>query len=170
MIASKLKKENLLWDYTAQQCEDKYKDLRKHYVKAKDQNEKASGLPVATCKFYKEMDDALGDKPAVKPVSIASTLKKHNVPAIQDSSHAASVFVNSDNESENEFRSDSSPKRKRKKKSVTETNIEKLLTIKTRESARKEEARQKRHTERIEQQNHAIEIYRSAMDRLLEKL
>ncbi|XP_029176613.1 uncharacterized protein LOC114944742, partial [Nylanderia fulva] len=94
MIASKLKKENPLWDYTGQQCEDKFKDLRKHYVKAKDKNEKGSGLPVATCKFYKEMDDALGDKPAVKPVSIASTLKKRKSTIVetQDSS-AASICL-----------------------------------------------------------------------------
>lgn len=78
MIASKLKKENPLWHYTGQQCEDKFKGLRKHYVKARDENEKKSGLPVATCKFYKEMDNALGDKPAVKPVSITSILRKHN--------------------------------------------------------------------------------------------
>ncbi|KAG5331351.1 OR4 protein, partial [Acromyrmex charruanus] len=65
------------------QCEDKFKDLRKHYIKAKDQNEKSSGLPITvlfTCKFYTEMkllvDEALGDKLAMKPVSIASTLKK----------------------------------------------------------------------------------------------
>ncbi|KMQ91398.1 nucleoside diphosphate kinase 6 [Lasius niger] len=63
MIASKLKKKNSLWDYTGQQCEDKFKDLRKHYVKARDQNEKGSGLSVVTCKFYNEMDDTLGDKP-----------------------------------------------------------------------------------------------------------
>ncbi|KMQ83366.1 nucleoside diphosphate kinase 6 [Lasius niger] len=76
--ASKLKKENSLWDYIGQQCEDKFKDLRKHYVKARNQNEKGSGPPVVTCKFYNEMDEALDDKPAVKPVSIASTLKKRN--------------------------------------------------------------------------------------------
>ncbi|XP_025158651.1 uncharacterized protein LOC109504592 [Harpegnathos saltator] len=91
MIASRLKKENPLWNYTGQQCEDKFKDLRKHYIKARDQNEKSSGLPVVTCKFYKEMDDVLGDKPAVKPICIASTLKKRYQPDSQDSSSTASA-------------------------------------------------------------------------------
>lgn len=163
MIANKLKKENSLWVYTAQQCEDKFKDVRKHYVKARDQNEKGSGLPVATCKFYKEMDDALGDKPAVKPVSIASTLKRHNAPS-------TSTLVGSDSDNETEHSSNSTPKSKKKKISITERNIERLLTIRTEESQRKEEARQKRHAERMERQDRAIEVYQSVMDRLLDTL
>ncbi|KMQ84577.1 nucleoside diphosphate kinase 6 [Lasius niger] len=102
MIVSKLKKENSLWDHTGQQCEDKFKDLRKHYAKARDQNKKGSGLPIVTCKFYNEMYDALGDKPALKPVSIASTLKKRNQLCTQDSSSAASVLVGSSSEGDSE--------------------------------------------------------------------
>ncbi|XP_077280659.1 uncharacterized protein LOC143907654 [Temnothorax americanus] len=168
MIASKLKKENPFWNYTGQQCEDKFKDLRKHYVKAKDQNEKGSGLPVATCKFYNEMDDVLGDKPAVKPVSIASTLKRRNEFDTQNCSSASSVLIGS-SEGDSENGCISTPKSK-KKKSITERNIERLLTIRTEESKKKEEAQQKRHTERMERQDRAIEVYQSAMNRLLEKL
>ncbi|XP_070167992.1 uncharacterized protein [Polyergus mexicanus] len=168
MIANKLKKENLLWDYTGQQCEDKFKDLRKHYIKARDQNEKGSGLPVVTCKFYKEMDNALGDKPAVKPVSIASTLKKHKLDT-QDFSSASSILVDSCSEGDSEHNYDSTVKSKKKKKSVTERNIERLLAIRAEESKKKEKAQQKRHTERMEQ-DRAIEVYQSAMNRLLEKL
>lgn len=171
MIANKLKKENPLWDYTGQQCEDKFKDLRKQYVKARDHNEKSSGLPVVTCKFYEEMDDALGDKPSMKPVSIASTLKKRNQSSSLDSSSTASVFVGSNSEdNDSEHSCDSIPKSKKKKKSITERNIERLITIRTEESKKKEEARQKRHTERLERQNRAIEVYQDAMNRLLEKL
>ncbi|CAL1671570.1 unnamed protein product [Lasius platythorax] len=169
MIASKLKKNNSLWDYTGQQCEDKFKDLRKHYVKARDQNEKGSGLPVVTCKFYNEVDEALGDKPAVKPVSIASTLKKRNQLCTQYSSSAASV-LGSSSEGDSEHGCNSAPKFKKNKKSATEKNIEKLLTIRTEESKKKKEAQQKRHTERMERQDRAIEVYRSAMNRLLKKL
>lgn len=156
MIASKLKKENPLWDYTGQQCEDKFKDLRKHYVKARDQNEKGSGLPVVTCKFYNEMDEALGDKPGVKPLSIASTLKMHNQLNTQDSSSESSVIVGS-NEGDSEHDCNSKPKKR--KKSITERNIEKLLTTRTEESRKKEEAQQKRHTEHMERQDRAIEVY-----------
>ncbi|XP_011688151.1 PREDICTED: uncharacterized protein LOC105450141 [Wasmannia auropunctata] len=176
MIASKLKKENPLWDYTGQQCEDKFKDLRKRYVKIKDQNEKSSGLPVATCKFYQEMDEALGDKLAIKPVSIASTLQKRNQLGTRESSSSAvssssvcNVESSSDAEDDNEHGC-KSPKSKKKKKSVIEKNIERLLSIKTEESKKKEEARQQRHIERMERQDRSMEIFQSAMNRLLDKL
>ncbi|XP_071653100.1 uncharacterized protein [Temnothorax longispinosus] len=123
MIASKLKKEKSFWNYTGQQCEDKFKDLSIHYVKAKDQNEKGSGLPVATCKFHNEMDDVLGDKPAVKPVSIASTLKRRNEFDTQNCSNASSVLIGSskgDNENGCIFTSKS-----KKKKSITEKETSK---------------------------------------------
>lgn len=168
MIAGKLNKENTLWDYTGQQCEDKFKDLRKHYVKSRDQNEKGSGFPIATCKFYKEMDDALGDKLAVKPVSIASTLKKRKVPDISDSLCATSVLISNNSESDSERGCESIPKSK--KKSVIEKNIERLVSIRTEESKKKEEARERRHIERLERQDRAIDVYRNTMDRLLEKL
>jgi len=135
MIASKLKKENSLWNYTGQQCEDKFKDLRKQYVKARDQNEKGSGLPVATCKFYKEMDDALGDKPAVKPISITSTLKGRHQLDSQDSSSAISVLVGSNSKDDSDHCN--SVKSKKKKKSITERNLERLLATRTQESEKK---------------------------------
>lgn len=166
MIASKLKEENPLWNYSGQQCEDKFKDLRKHYVKAKDQNEKSSGLPVAICKFYDEMDEVLGDKPSVKPLSIASTLKKRSF-GIQDFSNAISVGSSSEDDNEHDGCNSTSKKRK---KSVIEKNIENLFMIRAEESKKKEEAQQKRHIERMERQDRTIEVYQSAMNRLLEKL
>ncbi|XP_039307148.1 uncharacterized protein LOC120358172 [Solenopsis invicta] len=138
MIASKLKKENPLWHYTGQQCEDKFKGLRKHYVKARDENEKKSGLPVATCKFYKEMDNALGDKPAVKPVSIASTLRKHKSIDTTYSSNVVSVCLNSSSKDDSER--DSTLKSKKRKKNVTKKNIERLLTTKKKKSNKKKDA------------------------------
>lgn len=145
MIASKLKKEYPLWDYTGQQCEDKFKDLRKHYVKARDQNKKGSGLPVVTCKFYKEMDNALGDKPAVKPVSIASTLKKHKLDT-QDFSSASSVLVDSCSEGDSDHGYDSTLKYKKKKKSITERNIERLLAIRQQRNLKKKKRPNRRGT------------------------
>lgn len=77
MIATKLIKENPLWNYTGKQCENKYKDVRKNYTKTKDNNVNKSGQDLLTCKFYDEMDIVLGEKPIIKPVAIASNLKKH---------------------------------------------------------------------------------------------
>jgi len=169
MIASKLKEENPLWNYIGQQCEDKFKDLRKHYVKAKDQNEKSSGLPVATCKFYDEMDEVLGDKPSIKPLSIASTLKKRSF-GIQDFSNA--ISVGSSSEGDNEHDSCNSTSKKRKKCYI-EKNIENLLMIRAEDLKRKKRLSRRdilRHIKRMERQDRTIEVYQSAMNRLLEKL
>lgn len=114
------------------------------------------------------MDDVLGDKPAVKPVSIASTIKKRNELDTQNCSSASSVLIGS-SEGDSENGCISTPKSKIKK-SITERNIERLLTIRTEESKKKEDAQQKRHTECMERQDRAIEVYQSAMNRLLEKL
>lgn len=107
---------------------------------------------------------------AVKPVSIASTLKKRYQPDSQDSSSTASAILHSNSENDSDRGYDCSPKFKKKKKSVTERNFERLLAIRTEDSKKKEEAQQKRHTERMQCQDRAIEIYQSAMNRLLEKL
>ncbi|XP_011699569.1 PREDICTED: uncharacterized protein LOC105456906 [Wasmannia auropunctata] len=76
MIAAELYKENPLWEYTGKQCENKFKDVRRNYVKTKDNNVNKSGQDLQTCKFYDEMDATLGEKPLIKPVAIASSLKK----------------------------------------------------------------------------------------------
>ncbi|KMQ90859.1 nucleoside diphosphate kinase 6, partial [Lasius niger] len=75
MIADDLKKENPLWSFNGTQCENKFKDVRKSYTKVKDHNNQ-SGAELKTYKFYEEMEAVLGEKPIVKPISIASTLKK----------------------------------------------------------------------------------------------
>ncbi|CAL1672936.1 unnamed protein product [Lasius platythorax] len=79
MIADDLKKENPLWSFNGTQCENKFKDVRKSYTKVKDHNNQ-SGAELKTYKFYEEMEAVLGEKPIVKPISIASTLKKRVCP------------------------------------------------------------------------------------------
>lgn len=73
-IAVKMLEANSNWHYSATQCENKWKDLRKTYVKIKDHNNTSKNNP-KTCKFYDEIDDILGDKPCITPVSIVSNLK-----------------------------------------------------------------------------------------------
>jgi len=87
MIARKLKKENPSGTILVSNMKINLKSLGNH-IKAKDQNEKDSGFPITTYKFYIDMDETLGDKPAVKPVSIVSilsTLKKRYEPGIKNS-------------------------------------------------------------------------------------
>lgn len=62
-----------LFKYTWKQAEDKWKNLRKAYMKVKDnQGDKSSGAAKMTCKFYDELDEIFRKSPSVKPISIAS--------------------------------------------------------------------------------------------------
>ncbi|KAK3920416.1 Zinc finger and SCAN domain-containing protein 29 [Frankliniella fusca] len=74
-VAAQLQTANPLWNYTWQQCKDKIKYVRKEYMKAKDWSRQSGNSP-KTCPFYEEMDEALGDKPCVEPVALASSTIK----------------------------------------------------------------------------------------------
>lgn len=78
-IAMELQNTNSNWVYTGTQCENKFKDVQKSYVKVKDHNANSTGGERKKCKFYEEMEEILGDKPCIKPVAIASTLRKLQV-------------------------------------------------------------------------------------------
>lgn len=75
MISESLQKMNSNWIFNAVQCENKFKNLRRHYTATKDHNAQ-TGVQPKTCKFYNEMEEVLGMKPNVKPVAIASSLKR----------------------------------------------------------------------------------------------
>lgn len=70
--------------YTGIQCENKFKELRKKYVKVKDHNKQSGNSPM-TCKFFDEFEEILGDKPCIQPVALASNLKKRPATSSQDS-------------------------------------------------------------------------------------
>jgi len=79
---------------TGQQCRDRIKKLKAEYKKVKDGN-KETGNNRRTCKFYAEMDEVMGSKPAICP------------PVIHDTFHSASpgmepseVHQNSDHDSD----------------------------------------------------------------------
>jgi len=59
--------------YTGTQCENKFKKLRKKYVKVKDHNKQLDSSPM-TCKFFNEFEEVLGNKPYVQSVVLASNL------------------------------------------------------------------------------------------------
>jgi len=61
--------------YTWKQAEDKWKNLRKGYMKVKDNNgDKSSGAARVTYKFYDELDEIFRKSPSVEPISTASSL------------------------------------------------------------------------------------------------
>lgn len=63
--------------YTGTQCENKFKELRKKYIKVKDHNKQSGNSPM-TCKFFNEFEEVLGDKPCIQPVALASNLRKRS--------------------------------------------------------------------------------------------
>lgn len=82
-------------------------------MKVKDNNSK-SGNPPKTCSFFDEMDEILGDKPYVKPVSIASSSVKRPIEEIKDSESSGE---DSDEEKEKEKKNTKPlPKMKKQKK------------------------------------------------------
>lgn len=58
MISKSLRKMNPKWIFNAVQCENKFKDLRRHYVAIKDHNAQ-TGVQPKTCKFFNEMEEVL---------------------------------------------------------------------------------------------------------------
>ncbi|XP_011690948.1 PREDICTED: trihelix transcription factor GTL1-like [Wasmannia auropunctata] len=64
--------------YTTKQIENKWKNLRKNYMKVKDNNSK-SGAPLKTCKYFDEMEEVYGTSPSVQPVAVASNLSEKDV-------------------------------------------------------------------------------------------
>ena len=54
------------------QCREKIRNLRKDYKKVTDHN-RTSGKGRKTCKFFKELDEILGCRPATRPTSTLDT-------------------------------------------------------------------------------------------------
>lgn len=151
MIADNLKNENPLWNFTASQCENKFKDVRKSYTKIKDHNNQ-SGAELKTCKFYDEMDAVLGEKPIIKPISIASTQKNRVCPI---SKRAASPFTSdTSDEKDNDL-----PMPNRKKSKVAK-ELDKWIAQQQIAAKEREEARMQRHKERLERRDKAILTYK----------
>ncbi|KYM94044.1 hypothetical protein ALC62_15335, partial [Cyphomyrmex costatus] len=154
-IAIILQNENSQWMHTGIQCENKFKELRKKYVKVKDHNNQSGNSP-ATCKFFNELEEVLGAKSCVAPVALASNLKKRS---------ASTSSQNSDVENESD--------KKCEKKKVRKTRVQKELgewSASLREDAKhREEARDRRHKEIISVSDRAITAYTNMMEKLINK-
>lgn len=162
MIAVKLMIENPLWKYNGKQCENKFKDVRKNYTKTKDNNVNKSGQDLKICKFYDEMDTVLGEKPIIKPVAVASTLKKHKLSTPQSTS---ALFDDEEEEMESPEKA-----QKPKKKSKVSKELEKWVLLQQEAAVAREQAKERRHEERMRRQDEAITAYQTAMNKLFDKL
>lgn len=142
--------KNTAINKTATQCDNKWKNLRKLYLK-KQRNKKAtsSGQSAFHFEFEEEFDKIYKDEPSISPVALAGNLIVEENATIYD-----------DNITED------MPKAKKKK--TDSINTMHLLIEK------KEENREKRHIEMMELQNKslqlqqdALEAYKNTMDQFL---
>lgn len=106
-ISTVLQNENNQWVYTGTQCENKFKELRKKYIKVKDHNAQSGNSPM-TCKFYNELEEVLENKPYIQPVALASNLKKRLI--------SKEVSSSQESETEDEVGKENCTEKKKMKK------------------------------------------------------
>lgn len=155
LIAEELAIANSSWVYSGTQCENKFKDVRKNYMKMRDHNNQTGAEP-KYCKFYNDMEVILGEKPCVKPVTLASNLKKRTAGTALTTAEEEVV----DDEGLDVAVENRTPERKktRVQKELSEWN-EALRA----DALRREEAREKRHLE-------GITTFKEVMGKLIDKL
>lgn len=83
-ISEELKKANSAWQYTAKNCENKFKDITKVYKRTKDHNNQ-TGVEPKTCKYFEELEEVLGKKPCLQSIALASSLRKRPHPTSSSS-------------------------------------------------------------------------------------
>lgn len=155
-IAILLQNENSDWIYTGVQCENKFKELRKKFTKVKDHNKQSGNNPM-TCKFYNELEDILGNKPSIKPVALASNLRKR------------SEISHSDSEIENECSQDKYSGKKKKTNTV-QNEVGTWFAALREDAKSREVAREQRHKEVIATSTQALTTYKEVMEKLIDKL
>lgn len=149
MISEKFKAEGFC--YTKVQCENKFKYLKSRYIKRKDNmGDKGTGESPCSFDYYKEFDEIFGDKPNIKPIAVASSIK------------GCSSTTGTDNSSE----SDEPPV----KKTRMEKQVSKLWDFQEERSEERENARNKRHNDRLAVMERAITTYETVMNKLIDKM
>jgi len=135
--------------YTGTQCENKFKELRKKYVKVKDHNKQSGNSPMM-CKFFNEFEEMLRDKPYVQPVALASNLKKQSkISSSQDS--------DTEDQSSKDEESDGS---KKVKQTRVQRELGKWSTVLREDAKQREKAKEQRHKELIAASDRAIAAYK----------
>lgn len=141
---------------TWKQAEDKWKNLRKAYMKVKDnQEDTSSDAAKVTCKFYEELDDIFRKSPSVEPINIASSRNYKSLP-----------ITNIDTDSD-EVLSKDEPKRKRTK---LEKNTFTWISTFKEDANKRAAAREKRHQQILNTLNRAIDSYEAQIQKLIDKL
>ena len=74
-VAKELRKLGYIQDW--EQCRNKIKNLKKQYRTTKDHNDE-TGRGRKICKFYEELDDILGHRPASAPAVLLDSLSSQD--------------------------------------------------------------------------------------------
>lgn len=168
LISRELKKTTPEWEIkTPTQCENKWKDIKRKYMETKDHNNKSGNDP-KTYKFYEELEEVLGEKPCVKPVSIASNLNKRQRVTFNFKELSDSNQVNEETSGLSTQIEEIPPKKRkmtRIQRELQDWSAALLADGKTRE-----EARERRHQEAIAESKAAIDAYKEMMEKLIRKL
>jgi len=144
--------------YTWKQAEDKWKNLRKGYMKVKDnKRDKSSGAARISCKFYDELDEIFRKSPSVEPISTASSL-----------SHKSKNRLIADTDSDSE--KDLSKHQSKKKTTKLQKDTLTWFSILRDDASAREEARENRHQQTLSILNRAIDSYENQMQKLIDKL
>lgn len=169
LISKALIKTNPEWKQkTYIQCENKWKDIKRKYMETKDHNNKSGNDP-KTCKFYEDVEEVLGEKPYVKPVSLASNLNKRHITIINSKEQNDFDEIIEDSESSTSQSEEGLLKKKRKTTRV-ERELKDWSAALLADAKVREEARERRHREVIVESKAAIDIYKEMMGKLIEKL
>lgn len=138
--------------YTKIQIENKFKYLKQRYIKKKDNmGNKSTGQSPIVFDYFLEFEEIFGSKPSVKPLAIASSSKLQV--NIQDSTD------------END-----EPEKKKIKTSKLDQKIDIWKEFFTKQDEEKEEARERRHRERMEMAEKTINAYEKLMEKLIDML
>lgn len=168
-ISEELKKANSAWQYTAKNCENKFKDITKVYKRTKDHNNQ-TGVEPKTCKYFEELEEVLGEKPCLKPVALASNLKKRSNSAASLSNTSSNTDNTTSDIDDKENSEGMSIKSKKPKKTRMERELELWTKTTSKENRKRDEVKERRHQELLARQDKARETYEKFMTKLLEKL
>lgn len=140
--------------YTWKQVQDKWKNIRKGYMKVKDNiGDKSSGAARITCKYFDELDEVFRKSPSVEPISTASSRNFTSLP---------SESIDSDE--------DLSKYQPKKKKTKLQRDTFTWMSTMRDETKIREAAREERHQQTLNVLNKAVESYETLMQKLIDKL
>ena len=150
------------FQFSSQQCEQKWKNLTKTYRDTVGHNRK-SGNDQKECTHFKELEDCYGCRPNVQPVFTLGT---------NTSESQATAESTNETEKEGSVKEDSSCEVKRKKKSPADSSSNKIMKClgEIREEQHELIKRIKeQHSDKMKQEDRKLDLMSKIIDALSNK-